>query len=223
MTLQFVPTQESPVGEIAASLPGAAALFRDAGISFCCGGHQSVAEAAAGRGLDPAEILSGLSALAEAAGRGAPEGTEALIDHIEDRYHATHRRELAELIPLAEKVEAVHADHPEVPRGLSVLLAAIRDEMHSHMAKEEQILFPMMRAGGNAMIVHPIAAMRAEHDDHADQLRGIEHVTHGFALPDGACRSWQALYAGVRKFADDLVAHIHLENEILFPRFEAAA
>jgi len=94
-------------------------------------------------------------------------------------------------------------------------------EMDEHMAKEEQILFPMMRKGGHPMIVHPIAAMRHDHDGHADQLRGIEHFTHGLTPPEGACGSWLRLYAGVEKFADDLVTHMHLENDVLFPRFGA--
>lgn len=87
------------------------------------------------------------------------------------------------------------------------------------MAKEEQMLFPMMRAGGHPMIVHPIAVMRAEHEGHGEQLRALEHLIRGFAVPDHACGSWRALIAGAESFADDLVTHMHLENEALFPRF----
>lgn len=223
MTILPDLTPASNVGDIAASLPGAAALFRKAGISFCCGGALSLAEASAKRGRDTAEIVAGLQALAAEADRAAPQETGALIAHIQGRYHDTHRRELDELIPLARKVEAVHGDHADAPRGLADLLTGMLNEMESHMTKEEQVLFPMMLNGGHPMIVHPIAMMRAEHDDHASQLRALEHMTHGLALPAGACRSWQALYAGVAKFADDLVAHMHLENEVLFPRFESAA
>jgi regulator of cell morphogenesis and NO signaling len=84
------------------------------------------------------------------------------------------------------------------------------------------VLFPLMRQGGNPMIVHPIAQMRLEHDDTARLLAGLEHVTHGLALPEGACGSWTALYTGLRKFTEDLVAHMHLENTVLFARFEPA-
>jgi regulator of cell morphogenesis and NO signaling len=117
----------------------------------------------------------------------------------------------------------VHGDHEEAPLGLTEALVALRDELESHMVKEEQVLFPMMRQGGHPMIRHPIGAMRHEHDTTAGLLRGIEHATHGLALPVGACRSWTALYTGLEKFTGDLVAHMHLENTVLFPRFEAAA
>lgn len=214
---------QSNVGQIAANLPGAAALFRKAGISFCCGGDLSIAEASAKSGQDSTEIISGLRALVADADRSAPQDTAALISHIQGRYHDTHRRELADLIPLARKVEAVHGENPDAPHGLAHHLAEILVELESHMLREEQMLFPIMLNGGHPTIADPIAVMRAEHEAHADQLRALEHITHGFSLPDGACRSWQALYAGTGKFADDLVVHIHLENDLLFPRFESAA
>lgn len=209
----------TPVGAIAAHLPGAAALFRSVGIGFCCHAAQSLAEAASSRGTDAAALLDRLESLRADADRAAPQETQALIDHILDRYHATHRRELDELIPLARKVERVHGDRDGAPVGLAYLLAAMRTEMEEHMAKEEQMLFPMMRGGGHPMSVHPIAVMRAEHEGHGEQLRALEHLMRGFAVPDDACGSWRALIIGVEKVADDLVTHMHLENDVLFPRF----
>lgn len=214
---------EAIVGDIASSLPGAAEVFRRNGISFCCGGKLSVAEAAAGQGLAVAKLLDALRALEAGAARTAPDATLPLIDHILTRYHDTHRTELDWLIPLAQKVETVHGDHDEAPLGLTEALVALRDELESHMTREEQVLFPMMRQGGHPMLQHPIGAMRHEHETAADLLRGIEHVTRGLTLPVGACRSWTALYTGLEKFTGDLVAHMHLENTVLFPRFEAAA
>lgn len=213
-------TLDATVGEIAADLPGAAEVFRRTGISFCCGGGLTVADAATREGVDPAALLAELRGLADAAGRDAPSETPALIDHILTRYHQTHRAELEWLIPLAQKVETVHGDHEEAPRGLTGALLALRDELDSHMLKEERVLFPMMRGGGHAMAGHPIAQMRHDHNTASGLLRGIEHVTRALTLPPGACRSWSALYTGLRKFADDLVMHIHLENDVLFPRFE---
>jgi len=159
----------------------------------------------------------------DAADRDAPEDTIPLIDHILARYHETHRAEMEWLIPLAQKVEAVHGGHEDAPLGLTAALIALRDDLDSHMLKEEQVLFPMMRQGSHAMIVHPIAAIRHEHDTTTDLLRAVENVTNGLTLPAGACRSWTALYAGLRKFTDDLATHIHIENAILFPRFEVAS
>lgn len=150
---------------------------------------------------------------------GAPRETDALIDHIVTRYHAVHRAELADLQPLAQKVEAVHADDPDVPAGLARALGVLAAEMEEHMAKEEMILFPAMRAGGGPGIEHPIAVMRAEHDDHGENIALIRRLTADLTPPDHACGSWRRLYAGTEKLLDELAAHIALENDVLFPRF----
>ncbi len=208
------------LGDIAASLPGATAVFRRHKLDFCCGGSASLADAAGAKGLDVAAIEAELAALdhGEAA---LPMDVEDLIARILERYHTVHRRELPELRALAQRVEAVHAGHPSVPAGLSALLAQMQSGMESHMQKEEQILFPLMRRGGSPMIVNPIAVMRHEHDDHGEELRTLAELTDDLTLPDDACNSWRALYAGLGKFAEDLTEHIHIENNILFPRFES--
>lgn len=211
------------VGDIAAALPGAAEVFRKSGISFCCGGAMTLAAAATDQGMAPDVLLAQLQALQDATGRDAPQETPALIAHLLARYHDTHRNELEWLIPLAQRVEMVHGDHEEAPLGLAETLIALHDELDSHMQKEEQVLFPMMLQGGNPMIARPIAVMRHEHDAATDLLQRIGQLTHGLVLPPGACGSWTALYTGVRKFSDDLVAHIHLENTVLFPRFDDKA
>ena len=215
-------TLSASVGDIASDLPGAAEVFRRNGISFCCGGALTLADAAAKQGLAPETLLDALQALIDAAGRDAPQETLPLIDHILARYHETHRDELEWLIPLAQKVETVHGDHDEAPLGLTEALIALHDELDSHMLKEEQVLFPMMQQGGHPMIAHPIGVMRHDHDNAAELLRAVERITRGLSLPEGACRSWTALYTGLTKFSEDLVRHMHLENNILFPRFEAA-
>ena len=206
------------VGDIAARLPGAAEVFRRAGISFCCGGNVALAEAAEKAGVPLATLSAELQALSDQAGRDAPSETPALIEHILTRYHRTHRQELAFLISLAERVEAVHGDHEEAPLGLTEALVLLRDELESHMAKEEAVLFPSILQGAGAMFAGPIRVMQAEHEDTGQVLHRIEHVTRGLTLPAGACGSWTALYTGLRKLCDDVVAHIHLEEEVLFPR-----
>lgn len=154
---------------------------------------------------------------------GAPEETAALIDHILTRYHEMHRSDLASLVPLAERVERVHEGDPDAPHGLARALATLSQEMEDHMAKEEMILFPAMRAGGGPGIEHPIAAMRADHDDHAQIIALIRRLTHDLTPPDHACGSWRSLYGGTGALLEDLAAHIALENDVLFPRFEPAA
>lgn len=208
------------LGEIAASLPGSTAIFRRHKLDFCCGGAESLERAARKNGLDPASIEAELARLSPEE-NPIPENVEDIIDLILERYHQVHRRELPELRNLAIRVEQVHADHPAVPAGLSALLARMQGELESHMQKEEQVLFPLMRAGGNPMIVHPIAMMRHEHDGHGEEIKAIAALTGDITLPDGACNSWRALYAGLAKLVEDLTEHMHIENNILFPRFEA--
>lgn len=208
---------ETPLGEIAVQLPGATAIFRGLKLDYCCGGSVSLAAAAARRGLDLGGIERQLAALVPVKGE-LPEATGALIDHILARYHEVHRRELPELVRLAQRVERVHAEHPQVPRELASLLDHMLRELTSHMYKEEQMLFPMMREG-HPMAFAPIEVMRSEHDDHGEALAALAAITWDFSPPEEACGSWRALYAGCRKLSDDLMAHIHIENNVLFARF----
>ena len=152
-----------------------------------------------------------------------PRSTEDLITHIIGRYHDVLRRDMPPLIALSQKVERVHSAAPQAPLGLADLLTELFDEMSDHMQKEEMILFPAMKRGGMPGIMHPIAVMRADHDDHAQAVVQIRAVTGDLVLPAGACNSWTRLYAEVGQMLNDLEDHMRLENDILFPRFEAAA
>lgn len=143
-----------------------------------------------------------------------------LTRHIETRYHARHREQLPQLAEMAEKVEAVHFGDADVPEGLSAILRRLIGELEAHMKKEELILFPAIRKGGGPGIENPIAAMRADHDDHDREIAGIRRLTQDLTLPNGACRTWSGLYAGIEAFIADFAEHIRLENEVLFPQFE---
>ncbi|HQT75866.1 MAG: iron-sulfur cluster repair di-iron protein [Rhodospirillales bacterium 20-64-7] len=208
------------LADIAATLPGATGIFRRKKLDFCCGGRVSLAEAARARSLELSELEADLSAVAALAlPAQPPEATEDLITLIQSRYHATHRREFPELIRLARRVEAVHKAHQAAPHGLAALLERMATELEEHMAKEEQVLFPLMLRGGHPMIAQPISMMLADHDDHGAYLRRMEALTTDFTPPADACPTWRALYVGARKLADDLIEHIHTENNVLFPRF----
>jgi regulator of cell morphogenesis and NO signaling len=212
------------LADIATTLPGSTGVFRRHKLDFCCGGRVPLAQAAADRGLE----LEGLEAeLAAVATLGLPaerpDSTEDLITLIETRYHATHRRELPELVRLARRVEAVHRENPAAPRGMAALLERMSAELEDHMRKEEEVLFPLMRRGGHPMIAQPIGVMLAEHDDHGAHLRQLERLTGDFIAPADACPTWRALYIGTKKLADDLMEHIHTENNVLFPRFLGAS
>lgn len=145
---------------------------------------------------------------------------EELIEHILTRYHDTHREQLPELIQLSERMERVHGGHTACPAGLSAHLGQMAEELETHMAKEEQILFPMITRGMVAMAGGPVSVMRNEHDDHGSALEELERLTNGLTLPEGACGSWQRLYHGLATFRDDLKAHIQTENDLLFSRID---
>ena len=210
---------DQTVADIATRLPGATAVFRAHRIDYCCGGARPLAEAAAERAVPLAQIETELDRLAPNAPREAPQDTHVLIGHILTRYHDTHRRELPELLRLAARVEARHAGHAKVPAGLHAALQEASAALGEHMAKEEQILFPLMMQGGHTMIAAPIARLRVEHIEHGDRLDRLEVLTHDLELPEDACPTWHALYAGLRKLIDDVHEHVHLENNLLFPRF----
>lgn len=219
-----VALRQRTVGDIAATLPGATAVFRRFRIDFCCNGDLDLAAAAARRGVDQVELEHALAQIA-AGSVDAPAAMEsaALIEHIRTCYHEAHRRALPELIALSRKVEAVHREHPRVPAGLSDALRGMAAELEAHMQKEEAELFPAMLADGGPALGRSIDDLRAEHDGQGQLVQLLEAMTDGFTPPEGACRSWQALYIGAEQLVDDLMEHIHLENNVLFPRFSPQA
>ncbi len=214
---------DQQIGQIAVQLPGATAVFRRLKLDFCCGGQIPLAQAAADKGLDVNAVLAELAALQRS--DVVPDATTPgmLIDHILARYHEVHRQQLPELIRMARRVEAVHRDNPHVPAGLADHLEEMHEELLSHMAKEEQVLFPMLQSGGNPFVGQPIGMMRAEHVDHGAALDKLNTLTNDATPPQGACNTWRALYAGIAQLGDDLINHIHLENNVLFPAFEGQA
>ena len=150
------------------------------------------------------------------------EALAALTRHIETRFHARHREQLPALVALAERVEDVHFGDEDLPEGLSLLLRRMIGELEVHMKKEELLLFPAIRRGGMPGTAEKVALMRADHDDHAAEQAEIRRLTRNLTLPRGACRTWAALYAGLEEFLADLSEHIRLENDELFPPFEAS-
>ena len=213
--------RERPVGGLAATLPGATAVFRRFKIDFCCNGDLDLESAARRRGVDPEELRRALEAFGGSGAAAAPASMDSdeLIEHIQACYHSAHRRDLPELIALSRKVEAVHREHPKAPAGLCDTLRRMESDLERHMTREETTLFPAMRQRTNEALDVVIDELRHEHDDQGALLRLVESLTDGFALPDGACRSWQALYTGTARLSEDLMEHIHLENNVLFPRF----
>jgi regulator of cell morphogenesis and NO signaling len=211
------------LGALAVQIPGATAVFRKLKLDFCCGGQQSLEKACADKQLDLGAVLGEIRALQHQQPMPAAPSAGDLIDHILQRYHEVHRQQLPELVRMARRVEAVHRDHPQVPRGLADQLETMEQELLEHMGKEEQILFPLLCQGGHPMVVHPIGVMRHEHVGHGVQIERLATLTDQHQPPVDACNTWRALYAGTARLTEDLIEHIHLENNLLFPAFEGQA
>ena len=148
----------------------------------------------------------------------APFG--ATIDHILRRYHNVHRAQFEELVPLAQKVAEVHAD--SFPAEVPELLVYMQNELLMHMMKEERMLFPMIKQGVGRGAAMPISVMMHEHEEHDQAVARLLKLTDNLTVPENACGSWTRLYTLARELVDDLTDHIHLENEILFPRVLAS-
>ncbi|MEG0537672.1 MAG: iron-sulfur cluster repair protein YtfE [Comamonas sp.] len=222
-----MPYMEQSLGQLARRIPGATGLFDAHQLDFCCAGNRSLRTATESLGIDPQPLVDALKNLEQrVATEPEQDWSDAsdtqLVEHLLVRYHAVHREQLPELIRLARRVEHVHGDREDCPHGLADHLEAMAQELDSHMRKEEMVLFPMITRGQGGMASMPISAMRSEHDDHGTELRRLAELTHNITSPRDACTTWRALYTGLRSFRDDLIAHIHTENNILFERFAPA-
>jgi regulator of cell morphogenesis and NO signaling len=211
-------------------------VFQKHGIDFCCGGRRALADVCTEKGIGfetlADEIESAVSGPAASATDWTSEPLDALIDHILLRYHKTLGEELRRLGTLADKVATVHgATHPDTLPQLRDTFVALKDELESHLEKEERVLFPYVRELETAsrglrpaytvplgLASGAIGVMEREHEVAGLALKTIRRLTDGFRPPDDACGSFRALYAGLEILEADLHAHIHLENNVLFPR-----
>lgn len=212
---------DQTLGDLATDLPGATRVFHQHQLDFCCGGQQTLREACVRRGLDADAITAQLQALH--GDTDQPDWRQAsnteLIEHILTRFHARHREQLPELIRLASRVEQVHGQNPTCPNGLAEHLWNMQQELESHMLKEEKILFPLLLSEpSHPHAQGPIAVMRYEHDQHGEALARLNEMTDDITPPPHACNTWRALYRGLAELRDDLMQHIHLENNVLFAR-----
>lgn len=209
------------LAELAATRPAASRVFRRHRLDFCCGGQRPLTDVCAERDLDPETILREIDD--ETVHAGDPtsmveESVDVIIRHILARYHAPLRRELPELIAMATKVERVHADKGGCPHGLSAHLELMHADILNHMAKEEQVLFPMILDGAGPQARGPISVMLHEHDDHGTNLKTMRQLAGDFVPPPAACTTWRALYLRLEELEGELMDHIALENNVLFPK-----
>jgi regulator of cell morphogenesis and NO signaling len=223
---------ETTVAEIATSVPATIRIFQDHHIDYCCGGKIPLEQACAARGLDVGTLLHQLqAAVAPVSGEPvwANETLTALVRHIQARYHEPLRLELPRLETMLDKVVSRHGDHlPETLLPLQRAFKHLQVELLVHMAKEDRVLFPFivrLEAGEDLAvedalqwIQSPIAAMEADHDEAGRALAFIRDVTGSFAPPEWACPTFRGLYYGLSQLEADMHVHVHLENNILFPR-----
>jgi regulator of cell morphogenesis and NO signaling len=224
------------VREIVQQYPAAVPVFEALGIDYCCGGTKSLEDACEKQQVPLSKALKDLGdALIVRPGKDDEHWTTSTLSeltaYIVEQHHARAKRELPRLVALAAKVHLRHGHmHPELHQ-LCELVDALRSEMSPHMLKEEQVLFPRLSAmeqaarNGTALepaffgaLINPIRHMMSDHDDTGELLRSIRRLTHDYKLPDDACMSYQSLYQGLSDFEKDTHLHIHLENNILFPR-----
>ncbi|ANI30716.1 iron-sulfur cluster repair di-iron protein [Yersinia entomophaga] len=209
------------LGSLAIAIPRATTLFRRYELDFCCGGKQTLQRAAERRALNIDALEAELTMLqkeTQAVQNWQEVPQEHLISFILNRYHERHREQLPELVLMAEKVERVHAAKPTCPRGLAVQLSVLHQDLLQHMEREEKVLFPMIAKGMGKMASVPIFVMESEHEAAGQQLETIKQITNNITPPPGACTTWRALYANLNEFVGDLMEHVHLENNLLFPR-----
>jgi regulator of cell morphogenesis and NO signaling len=224
---------ELTVAQLAIAQPGALAVFTKYNIDYCCGGHRSLIEACHRIGLDPEKILTEI-------GQTSPtESTQSLrfekwssillVDFIVENHHAFVRKAIPELELLLEKVCDRHGNDSLELLQIREAFLDLGEELVSHMEKEENILFPsIIRLESESMENNPIqriiqahiVSMEDEHETAGDLVKRIRSLSSSYTPPDFACPTFQVTYQKLKEFDNDLMRHIHLENNILFERYK---
>jgi regulator of cell morphogenesis and NO signaling len=223
------------VREIALEQPASIRVFEQYGIDYCCGGRKPLAEACAANNIEVDAVLAALKAAAQGPATNAEDWSNASLEklsgHIVATHHAYVKSELPRLAILAQKVVRRHGDTQAELLLIQTKLALLDEELTQHLAKEEVVLFPYVtkleraiKDGGTkphgcfGTVANPIAMMTTEHDTAGLLMAEIRQLSHDFTTPIGACPTYHAFYDGLKEFEQDLHQHIHLENNILFPR-----
>ena len=227
------PTPETTLSAIALRSDTHATVLDRYKLDFCCRGSRSLEEACRGAGLDVDRVLAELTA--EATAREEVRSADVdwrrtpdeLIDFIVSTHHEYTRAAFARLGPLVIKVAGKHGDrHPELTR-VAATYEELAADLGPHMMKEERVLFPCIRALGApagappapfGTVRNPVQMMMREHDRAAELLAALAAATADFSPPEDACASFRALYTGLAELRLDLLKHISLENNVLFPQ-----
>jgi regulator of cell morphogenesis and NO signaling len=238
MTKHKEGENEETLGEIAVKDLRKAEVFKKYGLDFCCGGKKTVKEACAEKGIDVTKVEQELQQadkiVSTSTNRPLPYndwGLDFLADYITNTHHSYVKKTIPDLRAYATKVASVHgAQHPELLQ-VNKLTQQVCDELSSHMVKEETVLFPYIKKlfaasidGSVAQsaifdsVKTPIDAMEHEHEFVGNALDQIRAITNNYSLPEDACASYAFLFKNLDEFENDLHIHVHLENNILFPK-----
>jgi regulator of cell morphogenesis and NO signaling len=223
---------QDTVGGIVAQKPALSRVFEQESIDYCCGGKKTLDEVCHKKGIDAQVLLATLEASLQASPEEPTVNPASmtltdLANHIEETHHAYLRTEFPRLDIMTEKVAAVHGEKNESLYAVRQTFLALVEELTSHMMKEEQILFPMVRqlesdepASGFhcGSITNPIRQMEVEHDIAGSALETLNELTEGYTPPEWACNTYRAMLDGLAHLESDMHQHIHKENNVLFPR-----
>lgn len=228
-------TPQTTVREIALEQPASIRVFEQFGIDYCCGGRKPLAQACEERSIEMKTVLAAIEEASATGGTAARDWSEASLEEIcsqiVERHHAYIRTELPRLEMLAQKVVSRHGpNHPELEQ-IQELVGTLGEELLQHLSKEEMVLFPYIAnlernmadcgprpLGCFGAVRNPIRVMITEHDAAGDAMARMRALSGGFVPPDGACPTYRGFYQALTEFEKDLHQHIHLENNVLFPR-----
>ena len=227
--------RNTSVGEIVKLDFSAADVFSSYGIDFCCGGKISVAEACSNAKAEESLVIGALEDLKNQSGSAVHDfdswNIGFLADYIQNTHHQYVKKAIPQILPLAQKVADVHGDHHSEVIRINELFQDLAEELLAHLQKEEMILFPYIKklvadeSAGKCTdpncfgsIGSPISVMEAEHENAGLILKELYRLSNGYQIPEDACNTFRVLYGKLKEFEDDLHRHIHLENNILFPK-----
>ena len=221
-------TENTTVGDIARALPASVRVFQRFDIDFCCGGKTPLTQVCRQRGLDIAQIADAIDAAATYPGGGerdwSHEPLGALIAHIVTAYHVPLQEELPRLRAMASKVAQVHGARGWPLGRLDAALGELSADLLAHMRKEETVLFraiQRLETGERSSAIPPaipIAVMEREHDQAGNLLAELRALTNAYSVPEWGCATVRALYEGLAELESSMHLHVHLENNVLFPR-----
>ncbi|MGV3539223.1 MAG: iron-sulfur cluster repair di-iron protein [Rufibacter sp.] len=232
---KLTPTEEESIGELVAKDFRKAQVFKKYGIDFCCGGKKSISQVCEEKGIDPEVVERELNALPDAKATAQNDfdnwDLSFLADYIVNVHHKYVREAIPALYEYTNKIARVHGSrHPELLQ-VAKHFVNVANELESHMPKEERVLFPFIKQLNEAKqkgeklvrpafgsIQNPINMMEMEHEAAGGELEAIRTLTNNFELPADACATYQVAFAKLQEFEEDLHRHIHLENNILFPK-----